>query len=437
MKILTLIISPLLLAACGDISSSNLEEVRTAEETPSSQEPAAAPVAAAPVSTVQATSGSRHFEDPTIVSDEELKNYYIEMDCEIDGESIGTMTFELWAEAAPIHVRNFLRYADEGLYDTRKYHRILRDFMIQGGSPDNTGAGKGVHGNIKAEFSSEKSRAHRYGVLSMARGGNPDSASSQYFVITDSYNPSVKNLDNNYSSFGIMVNGVAVLEQIANIECTPNPMSGEPSNPTQKAMVKTCRVVEGTVPQFDEVIARPMADIGDEPEHIRIQHILISFAGTRTTATRTQEEAEVLAAEILKRAKAGEDFDSLVIEFTDDPGGKDTSPKGKYSMLNTGRHNDEADAKSAEIQKEAMALSTALKARVDSKEMTMQQASDEFNEAAKGLRARLAEIQWLPRGQMVPGFGNIGFNLEVGEIGISNFDKIDSPFGWHIIKRYE
>ena len=432
MKILTLIISPLLLAACGDISSSNLEEVRTAEETPSSQEPAAAPVAA-----VQVASGSHHFEDATIVSDEQLSNYYIEMDCEIDGASVGTMTFELWAAAAPIHVRNFLRYADEGLYDNRKYHRILRDFMIQGGSPDNTGAGKGVHGNIKAEFSSEKSRAHRYGVLSMARGGDPNSASSQYFVITDSYNPSVKNLDNSYSSFGIMVDGVAVLEQIANIKCTANPMSGEPSNPTQAAMVKTCRVVEGTVPQFDEVIARPMADIGDEPEQIRIQHILISFAGTRTTATRTQEEAEALAAEILKRAKAGEDFDSLVIEFTDDPGGKDTSPKGKYAMLNTGRHNDEADAKSAEIQKEAMALQTALMARVESKEITMDQAKAEFEEAAKGLRARLSEIQWLPRGQMVPGFGNIGFALEVGEIGISNFDKIDSPFGWHIIKRYE
>ena len=170
---------------------------------------------------------------------------------------------------------------------------------------------------------------------------------------------------------------------------------------------------------------------------LRIQHILISFAGTRTTATRTQEEAEALAAEILKRAKAGEDFDSLVVEFTDDPGGKDTSPKGKYAMLNTGRHNDEADAKSAEIQKEARALSIALKARVDSEEITMQQAVDIRDEAIKGLRARLSEIQWVPRGQMVPGFGNIGFNLEVGEIGISNFSKIDSPFGWHIIKRYE
>ncbi|MAU93464.1 MAG: hypothetical protein CMJ93_04580 [Planctomycetes bacterium] len=432
MKILTLIISPLLLAACGDNNPSPPIALSTVEETASMQEPTAAPV-----STVQATGGSRHFEDPAIVSDEQLKNYYIEMDCEIDGESIGTMTFELWAEAAPIHVRNFLRYADEGLYDTRTYHRILRDFMIQGGSPDNTGAGKGVHGNIQAEFSSEKSRAHRYGVLSMARGGDPNSASSQYFVITDSYNPSVKNLDNSYSSFGIMVNGVEVLEQIANIKCIANPMSGEPSNPTQEAMVKTCRVVEGAVPQFDEVIARPMADIGDEPEQIRIQHILISFAGTRTTATRTQEEAETLATEILKRAKAGEDFDSLVVEFTDDPGGKDTSPKGKYAMLNTGRHNAEADAKSAEIQKEAMALQTALMARVESKEITMEQAKAEFDEAAKGLRARLSAIQWFPRGQMVAGFGNIGFNLEVGEIGISNFDKIDSPFGWHIIKRYE
>ena len=440
MKILTLIISPLLLAACGDISSSNLEQVPTVEETPSSQEPAAAPiaapVAAAPVAAVQVASGSHHFEDATIVSDEQLSNYYIEMDCEIDGASIGTMTFELWAAAAPIHVRNFLRYADEGLYDNRKYHRILRDFMIQGGSSDNTGAGSGAHGNIKAEFSNEKSRAHRYGVLSMARGGDPNSASSQYFVITDSYNPSVKNLDENYSSFGIMVNGVAVLEQIANIKCTTNPR-GEPSNPTQDAMVKTCRVVEGAVPQFDEIVRRPMADIGDEPEQIRIQHILISFAGTRTEATRTQEEAEALAAEILKRANAGEDFDSLVIEFTDDPGGKDTSPKGAYAMLNTGRHNDEADAKSAEIQKDAMALQTALMARVESKEITMEQAKAEFDEAAKGLRARLSAIQWFPRGQMVPGFGNIGFKLEVGEIGISNFSKIDSPFGWHIIKRYE
>ncbi len=106
-------------------------------------------------------------------------------------------------------------------------------------------------------------------------------------------------------------------------------------------------------------------------------------------------------------------------------------------MLNTGRRNDEADAKSAEIQKDAMALQTALMARVESKEITMEQAKAEFEEAAKGLRARLSAIQWLPRGQMVPGFGNIGFNLEVGEIGISNFSKIDSPFGWHIIKRYE
>jgi cyclophilin family peptidyl-prolyl cis-trans isomerase len=434
MKILSLIISPLLFVACDDAPAPLVEVAAVAVQ---HEAPAAVPVAAVQQPVTQVTRGSHHFEDATIVSDEQLKNYYIEMDCEIDGKPIGTMTFELWADAAPIHVRNFLRYADEGLYDTRKYHRILRDFMIQGGSSDNTGAGAGVHGQIQAEFSNEHERRHRYGVLSMARGGNPNSASSQYFVITDSYNPSVKNLDGQYSSFGIMVNGVAVLEQMADIKCTINPMGGEPSNPTQTATVKTCRVVEGAVPQFDDIVRRPLPDIGDEPEYIRIQHILISFKGTRTSATRTQEEAEALAAEVLKRAQAGEDFSCLVMEFTDDPGGKDTTPKGSYAMLNTGRHNEESDKLSAEIQKEAMGLQIALRARIDSKEITLEQATAEFAESSKGLRARLSAIQWLPRGRMVPGFGNIGFNLQVAEIGVSNFSKTDSPFGWHIIKRYE
>ena len=50
---------------------------------------------------------------------------------------------------------------------------------------------------------------------------------------------------------------------------------------------------------------------------------------------------------------------------------------------------------------------------------------------------KLSAIQWFPREQMVPGFGNIGFKLKVGEVGISNYHQTDSPFGWHIIKRYE
>jgi cyclophilin family peptidyl-prolyl cis-trans isomerase len=420
----------LLFLACDDAPTTDLlvaqDDGRTLPPVVVDQNPAPA-----------SKKGSHRFEDATIVSDEQLKNYYIEMDCEIDGEAIGTMTFELWVEAAPIHVRNFLRYADEGLYDNRKYHRILRDFMIQGGSSDNTGAGKGIHGSIQAEFSNEKTRAHRYGVLSMARGGDPNSASSQYFVITDSYNPSVKNLDGKYSSFGIMVNGVAVLEKIANIKCVKNPMSGEPSSPTQKAMVKTCRVVEGAVPQFDEIVRRPLPDIGDEPEAIRIQHVLISFKGTRTAATRTQEEAEALAAEVLKRAQDGEDFGKLVEEFTDDPGGKTITPRGTYSMLNSGRRNAESEEATAAIEQEAKLLQEALRERINAKEITLGEAQAEFEKSVAPLRSRLAKVQWVPRGQMVPGFGNIGFKLNVGEVGISNYSKTDSPFGWHIIKRYE
>ena len=380
---------------------------------------------------------TRRFEDPSVVSDEQLSNYYIEIDCSIDGEPIGTMVFDLWASEAPIAVRNFLRYADEGLYDNKTYHRILRDFMIQGGSPDNTAAGKGQYGNVKAEFSKDKIRQHRYGTLSMARGGNPDSASSQYFIVTDSYNPSVRNLDGQYTSFGQLVKGVDVLEAIADIPVEPNKMSGEPSSPLKRAEVTQCRVVEGSTPKFDEIVRRPLPDIGDEPEQIKIQHVLISFAGTRTEATRTKEDAEKLAMDILARAQAGEDFDALVMQYTDDPGGKSTEPRGSYSMMNTGRRNVEADEASAVIQKEAEAIQQGLIARVQSKEITMEEAQAEFRKITEPLVLKLSAIQWFPREQMVPGFGNIGFKLKVGEVGISNYHQTDSPFGWHIIKRYE
>ena len=176
------------------------------------------------------------------------------------------------------------------------------------------------------------------------------------------------------------------------------------------------------------------------PNHLnfqRIQHVLISFAGTRTEATRTKEEAEKLAMDILARAQAGEDFDALVMEYTDDPGGKSTEPRGSYSMMNTGRRNVEADEASAVIQKEAEAIQQGLIARVQSKEITMEEAQAEFRKITEPLVLKLSAIQWFPREQMVPGFGNIGFKLKVGEVGISNYHQADSPFGWHIIKRYE
>ncbi len=369
------------------------------------------------------------------VSDAELGDFFVEMDITIDGEEVGTMTFTFWPEKAPITVRNFYRYVDEDFYDGKIFHRVMRDFMIQGGSSTNTAAGQGPNGNIKGEFSDEKKYNHEYGVLSMARSTSPDSGSSQLFVITERSRSS-RGLDGQYASFGRMVHGVAVLEAIANIPTTPNPMSGEDSSPTKRAAIKEARIIRG-VPTVSEPIERPKPDLGGEPERIRIQHVLVSFGGKTPTATRTQAEAETLAQEILQRAQAGEDFDALVQEYSDDPGSKDTVPAGSYSLLNKGIRDYASEEASFELQKQAQTLQQELLAEVDAKTLTMDQAREQYMETMKALQAELASVQWWSRGDMVPAFGDVGFTLQVGEVGMAPFDAQSSPFGFHIIKRYE
>ncbi len=377
-----------------------------------------------------AREGKFHFGSKAI-SDEQLGEFYIEMDVTVDDKEVGTMTFVFWPEKAPITVRNYLRYCDEGFYDGKIFHRILRDFMIQGGSADNTAAGKGPYGNIKGEFSNDPKWAHRYGVLSMARGGNPDSASGQYFVITDSVNPSVKALDGKYASFGIMVHGVKTLEAIADVKTKVNPMSGEPSQPLQRALVKEVRVIRGE-PTVSEEIKRPPFDLKGEAERIRIQHILVSFKGTGTEATRTKEEAEKLAKAIFEQAQNGADFDQLVRENSDDPGSLSSNPPGSYALINTRQSAPEADPA---LEQAVMELQTKLLAEVEAKTKTMDDAKAEFLES--DVFAAYRDAQWMPRAQMVTGFGDTAFTLQVGEVGICNFDLVASKYGWHIIKRYE
>jgi len=116
------------------------------------------------------------------------------------------------------------------------------------------------------------------------------------------------------------------------------------------------------------------------PAHVEVQHILIGFAGSvpGKSITRTKEEAEKLAHEILDKARKGANFDSLVAKYTDD------SPPGIYKM------------------------------------------------AGAGVPPQIGEFG---RGQMVPAFGNVGFAISPGNIDIAEYDPSSSPFGWHIIKR--
>ena len=120
-----------------------------------------------------------------------------------------------------------------------------------------------------------------------------------------------------------------------------------------------------------------------EPNHLVVQHILIAFDGApRMNVTRSLEDAKILAYDILERAKSGEDFEALSKEYSDD------KPPGIYKLANT--------------------------------DVMADKANREYE-----------------RGGMVKGFGDASFSLKVGEIGIADQDELDSPFGWHIIKRLE
>lgn len=125
----------------------------------------------------------------------------------------GDITIEFLPEVAPNHVKNFIELAGKGFYDKTLFHRVIPEFMIQGGDPNSKNPDKRLHGtggsgkNVKAEFSKTP---HVRGTVSAARSANPDSASSQFFiVVADS-----SHLDNQYTAFGMVVSGLEAVDKI-------------------------------------------------------------------------------------------------------------------------------------------------------------------------------------------------------------------------------
>ncbi|MHC4428514.1 MAG: peptidylprolyl isomerase [Planctomycetota bacterium] len=148
--------------------------------------------------------------------------------------SHGDITVELWDDVAPGHVENFLKLAKDGFYDNLAFHRIIRDFMIQGGCPRGDGTG-GPGWNIKAEFNN---REHQPGTLSMARSSDPDSAGSQFFICLK--RERCQHLDGEYTAFGKVTEGMEVVEKIGGVQADPR--SGAPEGDPPKML--SIRVVE-------------------------------------------------------------------------------------------------------------------------------------------------------------------------------------------------
>ncbi len=125
----------------------------------------------------------------------------------------GSIVVELYPEVAPNTVNNFISLANRGFYDGLTYHRVIADFMIQGGCPDDTGFG-GPDYEIPGEFSSngfENDLKHEPGVISMARDTPPDTAGSQFFIM----HKYTQRLDGNYSGFGKVTGGMEEVDRIA------------------------------------------------------------------------------------------------------------------------------------------------------------------------------------------------------------------------------
>lgn len=154
---------------------------------------------------------------------------------EIEMEDGGVMSAELYPDIAPITVENFVKLINENFFDGLIFHRVIKDFMIQGG-------GYGTDGNIKktdsikGEFDSNgvnNPLKHTRGVLSMARTMFPNSASSQFFIM----HKDAPHLDGQYAAFGKVIEGMDVVDRIAEAKTDYS------DKPVKDMVIKTIRLV--------------------------------------------------------------------------------------------------------------------------------------------------------------------------------------------------
>jgi peptidyl-prolyl cis-trans isomerase B (cyclophilin B) len=170
---------------------------------------------------------SKKVEDALAGLDLENKTYRVELKT-----NLGTIRLDLYPHLAPKHCRNILGLTQAGFYDGLTFHRIVEDFVIQGGCPEGTGTG-GPGYQVAQEFNKEP---HKLGTLSMARAGHPDSAGSQFFICLGE----VPYLDGQYTVFGQAdAESLEVVQKIGALETNSNQM------PLTRVTIEKATVLEG------------------------------------------------------------------------------------------------------------------------------------------------------------------------------------------------
>ena len=149
-------------------------------------------------------------------------------------KDFGTVEAELYPHIAPNTVNNFISLANSGFYDGLTFHRVIKDFMIQGGDPEGSGMG-GPGYRIKGEFTKNKFKndlKHTEGVLSMARSQSKNSAGSQFFIMTKD----APHLDGQYASFGKVIDGMDIIHNVENTN------TGLGDKPVEDVIIESIKV---------------------------------------------------------------------------------------------------------------------------------------------------------------------------------------------------
>ena len=182
-------------------------------------------VMAVTVCSARAQEEKKKYDKPGDMKIDPKKTYLATIDT-----SEGKMVAKLYPDKAPQTVNSFVFLAKEHFFDGLTFHRVIKGFMLQGGDPEGTGrGGPGYH--LKAEFNDTK---HEKGILSMARTNDPDSAGSQFFVM----HGTAPHLDNQYTVFGKVIEGLDVIDKIANVE------TGAADRPVKPVTIKSVTIEE-------------------------------------------------------------------------------------------------------------------------------------------------------------------------------------------------
>ena len=186
-------------------------------------------------------SGDVSLDGYTVDTSTEKKDYYY---VAMAVESYGVIVVKLDAISAPKTVANFVKLVREGFYDGLTFHRVIDNFMIQGGDPNADGTG-GSSETIEGEFVTNgypNFIEHKKGVISMARSNEKDSASSQFFIC-NATNSSVSSLDYNYAAFGYVVEGIEVVDAITAGTAKYGNSNGTITNKKNQAVISEMKVI--------------------------------------------------------------------------------------------------------------------------------------------------------------------------------------------------